>query len=538
MSRSYRNVRPRKHFVYTVDDLMTLYGVARNTVSNWVKEGLNPSDGTTPYMFNGSEVKRFHDARRLTSEAALRLGEFKCLACKSRMFPDPKSLARFLPGHARVSLRGTCSSCGKVVSKIVNETDCDRILKCAVTNTNLACLDEGYDVIQAGIGNDSPPQAETWHVLNDRILHDWLQLAGRWDDKTVSAKLTSIRLFEAFCGGKAFAKVTRDDVVAFRDRLKASVLPLADEPLSISTVRHHASHLKSFFEWLVEQKGYQGLNRALPRYFELPKRFEAAGLVSKERQVPTLEEAIKMVEGMPCRTTKERRDRAMVAVAFLAALRADTITTLKVKHIEVSNKVVVQDAKISRTKNGKSLRIKFFPLPSIFVEVVGDWQEELIALGFEGGDALFPDERYLVKRDPCASPGNIPSMSSTHAVTSAFKTASRPLRKQFSPHAAKHFIGTLSLKRCKSPEHLKIWSVNMGHENEEVTLRHYKNIPNERRFEVFEEFYEEAVDTSDDKDLMLRYHEHRLVKGTPEFQRAKKLVQERLAEGDDDVDEL
>jgi hypothetical protein len=51
-----------------------------------------------------------------------------------------------------------------------------------------ASADEGYEVIPAGIGNDSHSRAGIWYVVNDRILYDWPQFAGRWDDKTISAK--------------------------------------------------------------------------------------------------------------------------------------------------------------------------------------------------------------------------------------------------------------------------------------------------------------------------------------------------------------
>lgn len=369
-------------------------------------------------------------------------------------------------------------------------------------------------------------------MVNDRILYDWLQFAGRWDDKTISAKLAAIRQFEVFCDGKAFTKLTKSDVVAFRERLKSNVDVSAKEQFSISTVRHRASHLKSFFEWLVEQKGYHGLNKTLPHYFELPKKFDAVALPPNERPTPTQEEAAEMVGGMPFRSIKERRDRAMVSIAFLAALRADTITSLKIKHLEMSTKIVVQDAKGSRTKNGKSLRINFFPLHAIFAKTVCDWKNELLVLGLDEADALFPDEKHLVKRQFPSSTDSIPAMSSTHAVSAAFKTASKPLLRHFSPHSAKHCIGSLSLKICKSPEALKAWSMNMGHENEEVTVRYYKQLPKERVFEIFEQFEDDAVDTMDDKDLMLRYHEHRLDRGTPEFDRARRLVLERQANGD------
>jgi hypothetical protein len=64
MSRSYRNVYPKKFWVYSVEDLMTLYSVTANTVSNWVGEGLTPSDNRKPYLFQGRMIQRFHAQRR------------------------------------------------------------------------------------------------------------------------------------------------------------------------------------------------------------------------------------------------------------------------------------------------------------------------------------------------------------------------------------------------------------------------------------------------------------------------------------------
>jgi integrase len=208
-------------------------------------------------------------------------------------------------------------------------------------------LDEGEDLVLVGIGKHGPLEAEIWYGANDRTLYEWLKLAGRWDSKTISAKLASIRQFEAFCLGKSFGKITTADATSFREGLKSSVEAAGADQRSISTVRHCASHLKSFFEWLVDQKGYHGLNRSLPDHFVLPKKFEANGLGRDERAVPDDDEAVAMIARMPTVSLKARRDRAMVAIAFLAALRADTVTSLRLKHFKISKRVVIQDAKAS-----------------------------------------------------------------------------------------------------------------------------------------------------------------------------------------------
>lgn len=533
MSRSYKNIRPRKHFVYTVDDLTRLFRVHRNTVSNWVAEGLRTSDASQPHVFNGAEVKRFHDARRLTSKAKLRIGEFKCFGCKNRVFPEPSSVSVPPSENGFFGVWGTCPNCGCVVIKRVNETDCDKIQNCVDTSTTLASLDEGYDPVLVGIGNDAPSEAEIWYSVNDRTLHAWLQFAGRWDIKTISAKLAAIRQFEVFFQSKSFEKITTADVMRFRESLKSSVEASGGDRRSISTVRHSSSHLKSFFEWLVDQKGYSGLNRSLPRHFDLPKKFEAKGLGREGRPVPNEEEIVAMVAGMTTDSLKARRDRAMVAISFLAALRADTTTSLRLKHLDISKRVVIQDANFSRTKNGKSLRINWFPLPTFFAEVVGAWLNELVGLGFLDDDALFPDERNLQKRSLFPDDGNISGMTSTHAVALAFRSASSLVGKKFSPHSAKHYIGALGLKRCKTIQEQAAWSANMGHEGMEITRRYYQKLPQEQVDDVFEKFSQPAglVVSQDDLFLMMRYHSHRLVRGTPEFEEAEKLVIEHSQDG-------
>jgi hypothetical protein len=49
-------------------------------------------------------------------------------------------------------------------------------------------------------------------------LHEWLKFAGRWDSKTINAKLASIRQFEVFCKGKPFEKVVTADALQRFDR--------------------------------------------------------------------------------------------------------------------------------------------------------------------------------------------------------------------------------------------------------------------------------------------------------------------------------
>jgi integrase len=68
----------------------------------------------------------------------------------------------------------------------------------------------------------------------------------------------------------------------------------------------------------------------------------------------------------------------------------------------------------------------------------------------------------------------------------AFAIACRQNAVKFTPHSAKHCIGAERDERPLTQIERKAWSENMGHENEQITERHYGKVPDERRFEVLE----------------------------------------------------
>ena len=117
MSRSYRNIRAHDAMVYSVDDVQSLYGVHRNTVSNWVVSGLKPSDNSLPQRFRGAELKRFHAQRAERSRRNLRPGEFKCVACDSAVFPELSTLTfKHQEGKSTFAC-ATCCDCGAALLK-------------------------------------------------------------------------------------------------------------------------------------------------------------------------------------------------------------------------------------------------------------------------------------------------------------------------------------------------------------------------------------------------------------------------------------
>ncbi|WP_204115755.1 hypothetical protein [Shimia biformata] len=257
MSRSYKDVHLKKHYVYSVDELMAECDVVRNTVSNWRRDGLRASDDNHPLMFNGAEVIRFHKKRRARTNSPLRVGQFKCVACKGRVFPDIESVQIDQSSSGSCLAFGQCPDCGTRVRKRLTATNCDKIKVCIDTNTSLDSLDEEIEETPVSIVNDGHCENETFSKPNDRIIHAWLARAGCWDVKTTDAKNATIRTFETFCHEKCFSKLNVSDVGGFREELKRSVDPASQHlhrpPQGIPLAR---------FSFLVDQSGWvQGVEQ-------------------------------------------------------------------------------------------------------------------------------------------------------------------------------------------------------------------------------------------------------------------------------------
>lgn len=98
----------------------------------------------------------------------------------------------------------------------------------------------------------------------------------------------------------------------------------------------------------------------------------------------------------------------------------------------------------------------------------------------------------------------------------------------FNPHAARHYLASVRDEYCRNPEQRKAWSYNLGHKNEQITETNYAKMTDQRRDEVFGGLCNPGVLNETDKDLLLAYHERRLCPGTPKYERAQRLFDERL----------
>lgn len=488
MSRSYKGIKLKKHRVYSVEQLSAAYSVTANTVSNWVGEGLRPSDGQRPYLFRGAVVQEFHRRQRVGLRRKLLPGQFYCRGCQTEVFPAIETVEDFCARNGKHMYSARCSNCSTKLRKISGETDRDKVEDCRNPNTPTECLHEENTSECGGIGTNDATLDEIFHAGNDRIIHRWQIYAGRYCEKTIDKHLSAIRFLESFLKGKTFSKLTTDDFAKVREDLKRRADVDASDSMSASSIRHTVSHLSAFFDWLLKQEGSKRLPKDFAGYLTLPKAVVARSAQVRQKEFASLSEAEALLAAMPVKSLIDQRARALFALAFLGALRADTLVSLRIKHIDFERRLILQDANIVRAKAGKNLNIFWFPIPVAFENAVCEWVETLKRLRFAAEDALFPDTRHLKYRVVIfgRNATAIPVMTTTHAVTVAFSAASRQSDIKYTPHAAKHTIGAERDIRSLTHEERKAWSLNMGHDSELTTERHYGTMLDDRRFDVLE----------------------------------------------------
>jgi uncharacterized protein YjcR len=91
--RRHHNHRLVKiHRSYTVEEIARLFGIHKNTVRHWVKEGLATSDDKRPILILGHVLAAFLQARRTKNKQTCKPGELYCVRCRA-----PRSPADYNP---------------------------------------------------------------------------------------------------------------------------------------------------------------------------------------------------------------------------------------------------------------------------------------------------------------------------------------------------------------------------------------------------------------------------------------------------------
>jgi hypothetical protein len=128
MGFRHPNARLAKiHLSYSVEDTSRLFNVHKNTVRQWMKQGMKPIDDQRPTLIRGDEIRRFLSERRVQAKRASGPGRIYCLPCRAPKVPAGNMAECVATGGTVGTLQGICPDCNRMIYRRVNPQKLDGV---------------------------------------------------------------------------------------------------------------------------------------------------------------------------------------------------------------------------------------------------------------------------------------------------------------------------------------------------------------------------------------------------------------------------
>lgn len=297
---------------------------------------------------------------------------------------------------------------------------------------------------------------------------------------SIDAYERGILLWQDCTDNKDFASFGKQQARAFKNWLRSRT-NRKSENLSLVYMYNVLRRLKGFFEWLSMQPHYKSkVNQIDIEHLSLSKKETRMAIQPNKREIPSIEEVIKVIETIKIGSDVDRRDRALICFTLLTGARISAIYTMPMMAFDEETLTVDQNPKFGiKTKFSKRIVTTFFPIEyTQAVEYFMDWYKYLKQKGFTAKDPMFPVSKIENGEQ------NI-SYHNTGEVEPIFWQSSSSARKIFQkrfvdaevpyyhPHTFRHLVVKEFARTKLTEEEKKAISQNLGHENTGTTFGSY-----------------------------------------------------------------
>tara|TARA_R110000851_G_scaffold280799_2_gene434160 strand:+ start:3590 stop:4687 length:1098 start_codon:yes stop_codon:yes gene_type:complete len=346
------------------------------------------------------------------------------------------------------------------------------------------------------------------NVRINRKYFIFLKEAKRQDESTIDGVAKAINRFEQYTQFKDFKQFHFQQAVGFKKHLTNQKNEVTNKPLSKATLNTTLRHLKTFFQWLAREAGYKSrINYRDTEYFNLSEKDTRIATAKRKKPVPSIEQIMHVLKNMPeCRAI-EKRNKALMAFTLLTGARDSAIASFKIKHVNLFEESVYQDAREVNTKFSKTFTTYFFPVGEIPLSIIKEWIDYLTQ------DQLFSPDDPLFPKTKIENSSNR-KFEATGLLREHWKNAD-PIRKIFkqsfikadlpyyNPHSFRNTLVSLGQKLCKTAEQFKAWSQNLGHEGVLTTFYSYGEVDEYKQAEIIKKLREPKTEVSVDLDALI-----------------------------------
>jgi integrase len=333
---------------------------------------------------------------------------------------------------------------------------------------------------------------KTHNPQNERIKRayfTYLAEAKGFSEATLDGVAKALNRFETYTKFRDFKAFHIEQAKGFKANLGEQTSLRTKDRLSKATLYATLSALRRFFIWLAGQPGYKSrISYSDAEYFNLAAKETRIAKAHRETPVPTLEQIRHVIGTMPITSEIEGRDRALIAFTILTGARDGATASLKLRHVDLEQGRIDQDARQVNTKFSKTFATWFFPVGNDVRQVVIEWINYLRRVKLWGlDDPLFPATKIIVgdTRHFEASGLDRKHWHSATPIRAVFKRAFTAAGlPYFNPHSFRKTLALLGGQICKSPEEYKAWSQNLGHEHVLTTFSSYGDVGRQRQAEI------------------------------------------------------
>lgn len=111
-SRRINTRRIRQNYSYLVQEFAECLGVHKNTVRNYIKDGLPVIDDQRPQRIHGSDGIEFLNEKQARRNCKCAANEFYCLKCRCPRKAVPGSVSFITLSKTKLNIFGKCDVCG------------------------------------------------------------------------------------------------------------------------------------------------------------------------------------------------------------------------------------------------------------------------------------------------------------------------------------------------------------------------------------------------------------------------------------------